>query len=122
MNEKLTEILKSEGVVSITTCQNNEPHVVNTWNSYINVTDEETLLIPVYGMRKTEKNLIANNSLIMTLGSKEVMGYQTMGTGVVIVGSANFITEGEKFDVMKEKFAWANRVLEVTIESVKQTV
>lgn len=34
--EKMLEVLKDEGVVSIVT-QAREAHVVNTWNSYINL-------------------------------------------------------------------------------------
>lgn len=32
--EKLIQILKHEGMVTITTQGTNEPHLVNIWNSY----------------------------------------------------------------------------------------
>lgn len=32
-----------------------EPHIANTWNSYLVVTDDERILIPAYGFRKTKK-------------------------------------------------------------------
>lgn len=55
--EKMMEVLKHEGVVSIVTKGENNPHVVNSWNSYITITGEENLLIPAGGMKKTEENI-----------------------------------------------------------------
>ncbi|HNU79713.1 MAG TPA: hypothetical protein PKG58_03105 [Bacillota bacterium] len=34
-----------------------EAHVVNTWNSYIKITEEGNLLIPIGRMNTTEDNL-----------------------------------------------------------------
>ena len=45
--EKLTEVLKHDGVVAIATLGQDGPHMVNTWNSYIRITDAERILIPV---------------------------------------------------------------------------
>ena len=39
LNEKLLEVISHEGVVALVTCSNNESHVANTWNSYINATE-----------------------------------------------------------------------------------
>lgn len=36
--EKFFEVLKNEGVVSLVTWGADEPHIVNTWNSYLVVT------------------------------------------------------------------------------------
>ena len=47
--EKLLEVLKHEGVVSITTWANNEAHVTNTWNSYLKV-DGDNLWVPAAGL------------------------------------------------------------------------
>jgi hypothetical protein len=44
------------------------------------------------------------------------------GTGYLIKGTAKFMKSGQEFDMMKQKFSWANRVLEVTVSSVKQTI
>ena len=45
-----------------------------------------------------------------------------MGTGFVIDGTAKFLTEGEDFDMMKEKFSFLTRVLEIKPEKVRQTI
>ena len=122
LNEKLLEVISYEGVVSIVTCNNNEAHVVNTWNLYVNATEDGRLLIPAAGMIKTQKNIEQNNNVKLTIGSKEVMGYRSMGTGFLIEGTAKFIKSGSEFDMMKEKFSFLNRVLEITVTSAKQTL
>ena len=120
LSEKFFEVLKHEGVVSIVSW-GIETHVVNTWNSYLVVTEDGRILIPAYGFRKTEKNVNVNNKVKMTLGSKEVLGYKDyQGTGFVIEGTANYIASGPEFDMMKEKFSYLTRVFEVTVVSAKQ--
>ena len=122
-NEKFNEVLTKEGVVSITSWSAENVHVVNTWNSYLVKSGENKLLIPAAGMRKTQKNVEANSRVILTLGSKEVMGYKDyQGTGFVIEGTAKYLTSGEEFDMMKENFPFLSRVLEITVESLKQTI
>ena len=122
-NEKFNEVHAKEGVVSITSWSEENVHVVNTWNSYLVKSGENKLLIPAAGMRKTQKNVEANSRVILTLGSKEVLGYKDyQGTGFVIEGTAKYLTSGEEFDMMKEKFPFLSRVLEITVESLKQTI
>jgi hypothetical protein len=121
--EKFYDVLNHEGVVSIVSWGENEPHVVNTWNSYLVVTEDEHILIPAYGMRKTEKNVNVNNRVKLALGSKEVLGYKDyQGTGFVIEGTAGYLESGATYDMMKEKFSFLTRVVEVTVTSIKQTI
>ncbi|NNJ31757.1 pyridoxamine 5'-phosphate oxidase family protein [Lacrimispora defluvii] len=120
-NEKLYEVISHEGVVAIVSSGNDEPHVVNTWNSYV-VIENNKMFIPAAGMRKTQKNIEHNNRVLVTLGSKEVMGHKHMGAGFLINGTADFLESGSEFDMMKEKFPFLSRVLEITFESVKQTI
>lgn len=121
-DEKLYEVVSHEGVVSIVSWANEEAHVVNTWNSYLDVTQDGRLLIPAAGMRKTQKNIEINNKVKVTLGSREVMGYRSMGTGFLVEGTAAFIESGLEFDRMKEKYPFLSRVLEITVTSLKQTL
>ena len=121
--EKLYDVLQHEGVVSIVSWGNDEPHVVNTWNTYLVVTDDEHILIPAYGMRKTEKNIIVNHRVKLTLGSKDVLGYKDyQGTGFLIEGTAVYIESGATYDMMKEKFSFLTRVLDITVTGIKQTI
>ncbi|OFX56320.1 MAG: FMN-binding protein [Bacteroidetes bacterium GWB2_41_8] len=122
LSEKFHEVLKHEGVVSIVSW-GVEPHVVNTWNSFLVVTEDERILIPAYGFRKTEKNVNVNNQVKIALGTRGVLGYKDYpGTGFVITGSAKYITLGEEYDLMKEKFSFLTRVLEITVDQAKQTL
>ena len=120
--EKFREVVGKEGVVSIVSWAENDAHVVNTWNSYLVMVDGNRLLIPAYAMRKTEKNTNQNKNVKLTLGSKEVMGHRSMGAGFLLNGTAKFITTGAEFDMMKNKFSFLTRVLEVTITSIQQTL
>lgn len=120
LTEKFYEVLNHEGVVSIISWGENEPHVTNTWNSYLVIKDNK-ILIPAAGLRSTEKDVNINNKVKLTLGSKKVLGFNGyQGTGFFIEGTAKFIESGLDFDMMKEKFSFLNRVLEVTVLSSKQ--
>lgn len=123
LSEKFYQTINKEGVVSIVTWSNEAPHIVNTWNSYLTVTPDERILIPAAGMRKTQKNIEQNSSVKLTLGSKEVLGYKDyQGTGFLIEATAKFVESGSEFDMMKEKFSFLSRVLEITPTSIKQTI
>lgn len=120
LSEKFLEVLKHEGVVSIMSW-GVEPHLVNTWNSYLVITDDERILIPAYGFRKTQKNIDVNNKIKISLGSKDVLGYKDyQGTGFIIDGTARFFESGNEFEMMKSKFSWLNRVLEINVDNAKQ--
>ena len=121
--DKFLEVIGKEGVVSIVSCSDNEAHVVNTWNSYLVSPNDGKLLIPAYAMRKTEKRTLQNNKVLLTVGSKEVNGLRGCpGAGFLIEGTAKFISSGSEFDLMKAKFSFLTRVLEVTVTSIKQTL
>lgn len=120
--EKLLEVLNYEGVVSIVTKGEQEPHVVNTWNSYIKATGENSFLIPVGTMKVTESNIEKNNEVQLTLGSKEVQGLVGPGTGFLVKGTAEFLKEGPKYDLVKVSFPWARAALEVKVNSAVQTI
>ncbi|MBM7868741.1 hypothetical protein JOC70_000210 [Clostridium pascui] len=122
LTEKFYDVLKKEGVVSIVSCSNNEAHVCNTWNSYLVIVDENKILIPAAAMIKTEENVNINPKVKLTIGSKEVMGYNYMGTGFLLEGTAKFLKDGENFKMMREKYSFLTRVLEVTVSSCKQTL
>lgn len=120
LSEKFLEVIRHEGVVSIMSW-GVEPHLVNTWNSYLVVTEDERILIPAYGFRKTQKNVDVNNKVKIALGSKEVLGYKDYpGTGFMIEGTARYIESGEEYDMMKSKFSFLTRVLEITVDKAKQ--
>jgi hypothetical protein len=120
--EKMLEVLKYEGVVAIVTQGAEGAHVVNTWNSYLKITQNQEILIPAGGMKTTEANLKENHRILMTLGSREVQGFHSMGTGFLISGTAVFVDQGNELDETKQKFPWARAVLKVHPQSIIQTL
>lgn len=122
LTEKFFEVISHEGVVSIISWGKGEPHVANTWNSYLTLTKDNKILIPAGVMVKTEANIKENNKVKMTLGSKEVQGHFTQGAGFRLEGTAKFISLGEEYDMMKEKFPFLTRVLEITLTEIEQTL
>ena len=119
--EKLKKVLSYEGVVSITTWTEAGPHVTNTWNSYTETTDDDRILIPAAGMTSTEEDLAVNANLILTAGTREVEGFNGYkGTGFRITGTAAMIAKCEEFDMMKEKYPFLRKVLEVKVKEAKQ--
>ena len=120
LSEKFLDVIKHEGVVSIMSW-GVEPHLVNTWNSYLVVTKDERILIPAYGFRKTQKNVEVNNKVKLSLGSKEVLGFKDyQGTGFIVEGTARYFDSGEEYDMMKKKFSFLTRVLEITVDKANQ--
>lgn len=120
--EKMLEVLKHEGVVAIVTEGKEGAHIVNTWNSYIKVRENEKILIPAGTMKTTEANIQYNDKVLITLGSREVQGFNGPGTGFLIEGTARFIKEGSEFEEVKQRFPWARAAVEVTIKSATQTL
>ena len=120
--EKLLDVLKHDGVVAIATLGQDGPHMVNTWNSYIQITSDGRLLIPAGYMEHTEANIAFNSNVLITLGSSKVAGKLGPGTGFLVKGTAAFITSGPDFEAIKAKFAWARAALAVTIHTATQTL
>ena len=120
--ETMLEVLKKDGVVAIATLGPDGPHMVNTWNSYVRVTEDGRLLIPAGYFHKTEANIAANDKVLVTLGSSKVRGLNGAGTGFLVKGTATFVTSGPDFETMKSRFGWARAALAIVIDSATQTL
>lgn len=124
LSDKILEVLShpADGIVAIVTQANGEPHVVNSWNSYVGITPDGRLLIPAGGMNTTEKNIAGNHHVKLTIGNREVQGKMYRGAGFLITGTARFLKEGPEFNSLKNKFSWARAALEITVETSEQTL
>ncbi len=120
--EKMTQVLEKDGVVAIATLGPNGPHMVNTWNSYVCVTEDGRLLIPAGYMQTTEANVAFNDQVMVTLGSSKVAGLHGPGTGFLIKGKATWVASGPDFEVLKAKFAWVRATLAISPDSITQTL
>ena len=119
---KLLEVLDHEGVVAIATLGESGIHMVNTWNSYLKITEDGRITGPVGGMRSTEANISRNNKIVMTMGSREVQGFHSKGTGFLIQGKMVFVIGGSEFDELKQRFSWARAMFEIRPDSITQTL
>jgi hypothetical protein len=120
--EKMLEVLKRPGVVAIATQGPDGPHLVNTWNSYIQISADGLLLVPVGYMHVTETNLSKDDRVLLTVGSHEVQGNMGPGTGFLIKGTASFLLSGAEFAQIKAKYAWARAALAIKVTSATQTL
>ena len=120
--EKLKEVLGKDGVVAMATLGEDGPHMVNTWNSYVRITEDGRLLIPAGFMTRTEANVSYNPEVLITCGSSKVQGNMGPGTGFLIAGTAAFIDSGPDYDRMKGTFSWMRAVVVVTVKSATQTL
>ena len=119
--DKFLEIMKQDGVAAIATLGNEGPHMVNTWNSYIKVSEDGRLFIPAGYMHKTEANIAHNPNVLITMGSSKVKGLHGAGAGFLIKGKATFITSGPDYDFLKATYSWLRANIAVTIDSAVQT-
>lgn len=119
--KKFFDVISHEGIVSIVSWGNDEPHVTCTWNSYLVITDDHRVLIPAAGMTSTEADVNVNNRVKITLAARQVEGFNGyQGTGFRLEGIARFVSEGAEYDMMFEKYPFLKRVLEITVDSAKQ--
>lgn len=119
--EKFLEVLQHEGVVAVGTCADGNMHISNTWNSYMQVSDGK-LLYPAGGMQVTEANIAKSNKVLVTIGSREVEGSHGPGTGFRVEGTAAFVKSGLAFEKVKQDYPWARAAVEITIDSITQTL
>jgi len=124
MNLKLKEILNdnNDSAVSIVTWNQVGAHLVNTWNSFVQIINDTTLHIPAGGFNETEKNLLKQPAIILSITSKVVQGFNNPGIGIVVEGLGKIITEGVALENMRTKFPWARAVLEVKVTKATQTM
>lgn len=124
LDEKLLEVITSppDSALAIITGNSEGPHVVNSWNSYIQINEADNLLLPAGRMRKTEANLAVNSRVLVTISNREVQGRSYKGTGFLITGQAFFETEGPDFLLVKAKFPWARAALKIVVEKAEQTL
>ncbi len=122
---KVNEVVENAEVVSIATCDADGPHMVATWGDYvraIGIQNQETIVIPTGGYRKTEENLKKNDKVEVLIGSKQVEGSRGPGAGFLISGRGKIETSGEFAELAKSKFAWARGALVIRVDEITSTL
>jgi hypothetical protein len=115
------EVMDKTEWIAIATTGPDGPHLVATWGDHVRALgiEDDTLLIPVGQMHKTEANLKHSNRVELLCSTRQVQGTHGPGKGCGIVGKAEFQTAGRHFDVVKAKFGWARAALVVHVEEAK---
>lgn len=123
LNSKFLEVMAHEGAVTIISTSQTAPgfHAVNTWNSYVHIEDN-TLHIPAAGMHSIQADMVHDDHLMLTMGSKEVMGTVGPGAGFHVFGRGHFIESGAIFDTMHAEMPFLTRVLAVDVDDVQQKI
>ncbi|MDO8598410.1 MAG: pyridoxamine 5'-phosphate oxidase family protein, partial [Sulfuricaulis sp.] len=112
------EVIEKSEWIAIVTAGPDGPHVVATWGDYVRALGirDDTLLVPVGGMHKTEANLNRDPRVELLCGTRQVQGVHGPGKGCAIVGRAEMQTVGPNFAAVKATFPWARAALVVTAE------
>ncbi|MCC6682625.1 MAG: pyridoxamine 5'-phosphate oxidase family protein [Phycisphaeraceae bacterium] len=115
------EVLEQSKWIAIATTGLDGPHVVATWGDYVRALGirEDTLLVPVGGMRKTEANLKCDPRVELLCGTRQVQGAYGPGKGCAILGRAEVQIDGPEIATVRAAFPWARAVLVVKVEKIE---
>ena len=120
MNSKIESILNHEGILSIVAKDEDFPHIVNTWNTFV-IFKDNNLFVPVGGMNKMEEILEKDNRVIVVIGTRELMGLHGLGIGIKIIGKAIISQDIKECEIIKNKYEWARAVMKIEIMEAYQT-
>lgn len=114
------EVIEKTEWIAIATTGPDGPHVVATWGDYVRAMGikDDTILIPVGHMHKTEENLKRDSRVELLCGTRQVQGSYGPGKGCSVVGTGKMQTTGPAFDAVKARFSWARAALVVNAERV----
>lgn len=115
--DRLRAALKQEGSAAFVTQGPAGPHLVATWNSYIEVVDASTLVFPAGGYRKTEENLRSGSPVQMIVGGHlpEGVGFRLRGSAALEVGTPHHAR-------LKQRFPWSRAAVVLRVSEVEQVL
>ncbi len=114
----IREVIEKCEWVAIATAGPDGPHLAATWGDYVRALgiEEDRIVVPAGGLRKTEANLKANPRVELLFASRGVQRPQGAGQGCLLSGTAQMQASGPLFDAVKAKFSWARAALVVQVE------
>lgn len=115
--DRLKAALAEEGTAAFVTQGPAGPHLVATWNSYIEVLDGDTLVFPAGGYRQTEENLRGGSSVQMIVG-----GHVPEGIGFRLTGRAALEVGTPSHQRVKQRFPWSRAAVVLRVSSVEQVL
>ncbi len=122
LTPEVLEILRHEAPVAIVTAGEAGPHLVGTWQSYIEV-DADALVIPAGGYRLTQANVEAGSPVQLLVGSRDVPGQGGYpGGGFRLTGTGSFVDAGPVFERTKARFPWSHAALVVRVAAAQRLI
>ncbi len=115
--DRLRAALREEGSAAFVTQGPSGPHLVATWNGYIDVVDDRTLAFPAGGYRRTEENLRGGSPVQMIVG-----GHVPEGVGVRLTGRAVLEVGTPHHTRVKQRFPWARAAVVLRVTGVEQVL
>jgi hypothetical protein len=116
------EILDKTDWISFSTVGADGPHVAATWGDYVRklgFVNNDTILVPLFGFKKTESNLFSDDRIELLCATKLVPSSISLGRGCRIRGKGHVETTGKLFSAAKAAFSWARGVLVVKVEETQ---
>ena len=115
--DRLRAALREEGSAAFVTQGAAGPHLVATWNSYIEVVDASTLVFPAGGYRRTEENLRDGSPVQMIVGGHvpDGVGFRLAGRAELEVGTPNHVR-------VRQRFPWARAAVVLHVTGVEQVL
>lgn len=111
-------VLKAEGSATFMTKGPEGPHLVATWQSYLDAIDDRTLVFPAAGYRVTEANLAHDPSVQMIIGRQR--SAEGAALGFRLSGTAEVQAEGALRERMKAKYPWCRAAIVMTVTGVER--
>ena len=118
LDSTIFAVLEAEGSATFVTNGPDGPHLVATWQSYLEAIDDATLVFPAGGYRVTQSNLELNPSLQMVIGSKGSPSGPAIGfrlTGMAELQSGNALHER-----LKAKYPWCRAAVVMRVTDVER--
>lgn len=119
IDNAIKAVLSRESSAALATAGPDGPHLVATWNSYIELISESAIAFPAGGMRQTQANVEAGSPMQMIIGSKDETG---KGTGFRLTGRAEFQTGTPLHERMKLRFPWCRTAVVLHIDRVEKVL
>jgi hypothetical protein len=119
IDDAVMAVLSREGSAALVTSGTEGPHLVATWNSYIQILAGDAIVFPAGGMRKTQANVEAGSPMQLIIGSKDEAG---KGTGYRLTGQAEFEVGTVIHNRLKERFPWCRAAVLLRIERIEKVL
>lgn len=118
INSAVRAAFSAEGPATFFTTGPEGPHLVATWQSYLQVLDETTLVFPAGGYRVTEANLKAGSPVQMVIGSRG--GEAGSGSGFRLTGTARLESGTPIHQALRAKFPWCRAAVVFRVEGAER--